>query len=389
MKRRLAILGSTGSIGRSAVGVVRHHPERLEVVALAAYGRNVDRLLGQIEQLRPKLVAVRDGAVARGLSRRVPSGTRVVAGEEGIVEAATHPDVDRVLAAMVGAAGLVPVHAAVAAGKDVALANKEALVVAGRLLTDLAARRGARLLPVDSEHAALDQALRGGRREEVRRLVLTASGGPFLTRDPETWKEIRPEEALRHPTWAMGEKITIDSATLMNKGLELIEASHLFAMPAAAIDVVIHPQSIVHSLVEFTDGTCLAQMSVNDMSLPIQYALSYPERWSSRFARLSLEELGRLEFLALDEERFPAVGLARRALDAGESASAALNAANEVAVHAFLDRRISFPRIVSLVEEVLDAHEARPVGSLAEALQHDEWARREAGARLAAGARTG
>jgi 1-deoxy-D-xylulose-5-phosphate reductoisomerase len=279
---------------------------------------------------------------------------------------------------MVGAAGLPPVHAALAAGKDVALANKESLVVAGRLLTELAARSGAAILPIDSEHVALHQALRAGERDEVRRLVLTASGGPFLHRDPASWDTIRPEEALRHPTWSMGAKITIDSATLMNKGLELIEASHLFGLGPERIDVVVHPQSIVHSLVEYRDGSWIAQLARNDMALPIQYALSLPERWENAFPRLDLAALGALTFLPLDDRRFPSVRMARQALSSGESAPAVLNAANEEAVHAFLSGRLPFPAIFDTVAEVLDAHVAVAVTTLADALSWDDWGRRRA-----------
>ncbi len=378
MRRRLAILGSTGSVGSSALEVVRHHPERLAVATLAAYGSNVDLLLRQVTEFRPALVAVFDERGAAALRRAIPAGVEIIAGEEGMKAAATHPEVERVVAAIVGAAGLPPVHAALAAGKTVALANKESLVAAGRLLTTLARERGGEILPIDSEHVALHQALRCGSPREVRRLVLTASGGPFRHRDRASWGTIRPEEALRHPTWSMGAKISIDSATLMNKGLELIEATHLFALAPERIHVVIHPQSIVHSLVEFCDGSWLAQLSVNDMVLPIQYALSYPERWENRFPRLDLGAVGRLEFEEVDEERFPTVALARRALALGESAAAVLNAANEEAVYAFLAQSVPFPAIVETVEEVLAAHRPASVASLEEALAWDRWGRQRA-----------
>jgi 1-deoxy-D-xylulose-5-phosphate reductoisomerase len=308
----------------------------------------------------------------------------VVAGAEGLERAATLESVDRVLAAIVGAAGLPAVHAAVKAGKDVALANKESLVVAGPLLIDLARRHGASILPVDSEHAALHQALRCGTRPEVRRLVLTASGGPFRRRDLATFDAIEPEEALRHPTWQMGAKISIDSATLMNKALELIEAHFLFELEPDAIDVVIHPQSLVHSLVEFRDGSWIAQLSINDMTIPIQYALAYPERWANRFERLEPSRLGSLEFEPVEARRFPALALARRALALGASAPAVLNAANELAVAAFLDRRIRFPAIAATVEAVLDRHRAEAVEDLASALAWDRWGREQAAEILAA-----
>ncbi len=324
------------------------------------------------------MVAVVDPAAAATVRRELPAGVALAVGPGALIEAATHPEVDRVVAAVVGAAGLPPVHAALAAGKGVALANKESMVVAGPLLTALAAATGGEIVPIDSEHSALHQALRGGSPAEVRRLLLTASGGPFLHRANATFGDIRVEEALAHPTWSMGAKITIDSATLVNKGLELIEAAHLFAVPARRIDIVVHPQSIVHSFVEFIDGSLLAQLSVNDMIFPVQYALAYPERWENSFPRLDPAALGTLEFLPLDSERFPAVELARAALEAGESAPAVFNAANEEAVHAFLDRRIRFPAIVETSRRVLEAHRPEPVSSLEAALAWDGWGRARA-----------
>ena len=378
MMSRLALLGSTGSIGTSALDVVRHHPERLRLTTLAAQGSDLDLLEAQIMEFGPALVAVFDAQRASALADRVRERTRVVAGTEGLVEAATHEEVDLLLAAVVGAAGLPAVHAALAAGKDVALANKESLVVAGGLLTRLAHRNGAKILPVDSEHVALHQALRSGARNEVRRLMLTASGGPFRTRDLTTWHEIDREQALNHPTWEMGAKISIDSATLMNKGLELIEASHLFALEAGRIDVVVHPQSIVHSLVEFCDGSWIAQLAVNEMVFPIQYALAYPDRWDNDFPKLEPEQLGRLDFEPLDREKFPAVDLAREALGMDDSGPAVLNAANEVAVRAFLDDRIPFVCIVPLVTEALRSHRPTIVETLEDALAWDRWGRERA-----------
>ncbi|HVS01280.1 MAG TPA: 1-deoxy-D-xylulose-5-phosphate reductoisomerase [Thermoanaerobaculia bacterium] len=379
----IAILGSTGSVGESVLRVVRQHPDRLRVVALAAYGSHPERLLAQVEAVRPRLVAVVDAQAGRRLARSLPAGVELAVGQEGVLAAATHPQARRVVAAMVGAAGLPATHAALDAGKDVALANKESLVVAGRLLMALARERGVEVLPVDSEHAGLHQALRCGRREEVASLVLTASGGPFWRRDPATFEAVTPEEALAHPTWAMGPKISVDSATLMNKGLELIEASHLFGLTQERLQVLIHPQSAVHSLVEYRDGSWLAQLSRNDMVFPIQYALAFPERWHNDFPRLDLAELGRLEFLPVDPRRFPALGLARHALAAGESAPAVLNAANEVAVEAFLAGAISFPAIAATVEAVLDAHRPEAVASLAAALDWDRWGRERAARELA------
>ena len=378
MSRRIALLGSTGSIGESTLQVIRHHQDRLQVEALAALGSKLDRLEQQVREFRPRLVAVRDPRKAAELQARVGGITSVVSGDSGLVHAARLEEVDLVVAAVVGAAGLPATHAALEAGKDVALANKESLVVAGRLLKRLARTSGASLLPIDSEHVALHQSLRSGHPSEVHRLMLTASGGPFRTRDIATWNEIVPEEALRHPTWKMGAKISIDSATLMNKGLELIEAHHLFDVPPDRIEVVVHPQSIVHSLVEYRDGSWLAQMSINDMIFPIQYALSYPDRWENEFERLEPHQMGRLEFEPLDSKRFPSVDLARSTLSMGDSAPAVLNAANEVAVNAFLEGRIPFPAIVSSVEKVLETHDPGPITSLDDALRFDAWGRMRA-----------
>lgn len=373
--QRLAVLGSTGSIGRSTLEVVRHHPDRLEVCALAAFGRDLDLLVAQVEEFRPRMLAVFDAAAAAELSTRIGSRVEIAVGDQGLRAAAAHSDVDKVVAAMVGAAGLLPVHAALAAGKDVALANKESLVVAGELLTALAERTGASILPIDSEHAAVHQALRCGRRGEVRRLVLTASGGPFLNLDLSEWAAIRPADALRHPNWEMGAKISVDSATLMNKGLELIEAHHLFGLPSDCLDVVVHPQSIIHSMVEFHDGSWIAQLGANDMVLPIQYALAHPERWDNRFPRLEPRELGALDFRGVPPALSGAIELALSALEAGGSAPAVLNAANEEAVSAFLEERIPFSRIVPLAGEVLEAHECEPLTSIEQALRWDAWSR--------------
>ena len=376
MSRRIAVLGSTGSIGESTLQVILHHPDRLCVEALAAHGSKLDRLEEQVREFRPSLVAVHDPQKAAELQDRVGATAKVVSGEAGLVEVARLEGVDLVVAAVVGAAGLPATYAALEAGKDVALANKESLVVAGKLLKKVARASGAQLLPIDSEHVALHQSLRSGHSSEVHRLMLTASGGPFRTRDFATWNEIKPEEALRHPTWQMGAKISIDSATLMNKGLELIEAHHLFDVPPDRIEVVVHPQSIVHALVEYRDGSWLAQMSVNDMIFPIQYALSYPDRWENEFERLEPHQLGRLEFEPVDSNRFPSVDLARSTLSMGDSAPAVLNAANEVAVGAFLEGKIPFPTIVSSAEKVLESHEPGPIASLEDALQYDAWGRR-------------
>ena len=345
---------------------------------LGARGTRIAELAALARELRPQLVAVEDAEAGERLRPLLTAGVELLLGTGALERAATHSGVDRVVAAMVGAAGVAPVATALAAGKGVALANKEALVVAGRLLTALAEKSGAAILPIDSEHVALHQALRAGRAEEVERLILTASGGPFLDRDPATFDAVAKDEALRHPTWSMGEKITIDSATLINKGLELIEARWLFGVPPERIAVVVHPRSIVHSMVEWQDGSLVAQLAPNDMIFPIQYALAYPERWPNRFARLAPEKLGTLDFRPLDETKFPAVSLARQALASGDSATAVLNAANEIAVGAFLSGRIRFSEIVATVAAVLDRHSAASVATVEEALEWDRRGRQEA-----------
>ena len=371
--KNLAILGSTGSIGRSALDVVRAHPDKLRVVGLAA-GANADRLIEQAAEFQPKVIAMatEDGlqSVAAGYQAE-----NAFAGSHGLVAVATHPEVDLVICASSGTAGLEAVLAAIDAGKSIALANKEVLVMAGALVTAAARRRGVSILPVDSEHNAIHQCLHGRRREEVRRIILTASGGPFREMPASALASVTPAAALQHPTWRMGRKITIDSATLMNKGLEVIEAHWLFDLPASRIDVVIHPQSIVHSMVEFVDGSIIAQLGGADMKLPIQYACSYPERWEAPVARLNLLATMPLEFQKPDGERFPCLGLAYRALEAGPSHAVVLNAANEVAVASYLEEKISFQSIPRVIEQSMDAHTGGPVGTLFEVRELDRWAR--------------
>jgi 1-deoxy-D-xylulose-5-phosphate reductoisomerase len=371
--KNLAILGSTGSIGRSALDVVRAHPDKLRVVGLAA-GANADKLLEQAAEFHPKIIAM---ATEDGL-QSVAAGYRAenaFAGSHGLVAVATHPEVDLVLCASSGTAGLEAVLAAIDAGKSIALANKEVLVMAGALVTAAARRRGVSILPVDSEHNAIHQCLHGRRREEIRRIILTASGGPFREMPASALGSVTPAAALQHPTWRMGRKITIDSATLMNKGLEVIEAHWLFDLPASRIDVVIHPQSIVHSMVEFVDGSIIAQLGGADMKLPIQYACSYPDRWEAPVARLNLLATMPLEFQKPDVERFPCLGLAYRALEAGPSHAVVLNAANEVAVASYLEEKISFQSIPRVIEQSMDAHAGGPVGTLDEVRELDRWAR--------------
>ena len=378
----LSILGATGSVGTNVLRVVDAFPGRFTVVGLSA-GDNVEKLAEQVARHRPRLVSVRSAATRDALGRLLDLGaTRVVVGEEGAVEVATHPDADVVVASAVGAVGLVPTYRALQAGKDVALANKETLVMAGELMVAEARARGGKLLPIDSEHCALHQCLEGRRPDEVRRLVLTASGGPFRTRARESFDRVTPAEALAHPTWSMGRKITIDSATLMNKGLEVIEARWLFGVSAGRVEVLIHPQSVVHSMVEFVDGTVLAQLGVTDMRLPIQYALSYPERWEAAIPGIDFSRGLRLEFETPDHERFPCLGLAYRALEGGGSLPAVLNAANEEAVGAFLDGRIGFPAIPEAIREVMDDHPPRTVATLDDVLAADAWARERTRAAL-------
>ena len=371
--KHLAILGSTGSIGQSALDVVRAHPERLRVVALAA-GENAERLAGQVREFRPLIAAMGTAAAAERLRQACTpeSAPRIECGEAGLIAVATRPEVDIVLCASSGTNALGAVLAAIEAGKTIALANKEVLVMAGELVTAAARRRGVAILPVDSEHNAIHQCLHGRRSKEVRRLILTASGGPFRGWTEEALRDVDPSLALKHPTWQMGRKITIDSATLMNKGLEVIEARWLFGIEADRIDVLVHPQSIVHSMVELCDGSVLAQLGVTDMRLPIQYACSYPDRWDApMLPSLDLIRAGRLEFCAPDHERFPCLRLAYRALCTGGT----IASANEVGVEAFLAGRLRFTDIARVIAETMDAHDAVHVATLETVREVDRWAR--------------
>ena len=382
MKRKLSILGATGSVGQSTLDLVQRSPERFEVVALTAQSK-VRELADAALATGASLAVVADESCLPELKRLLDgSGCRAAAGAEALVEAATG-EAEWVMAAIVGCAGLLPTMAAVEAGKTVALANKEALITAGQLMIAAARRGGATLIPVDSEHNAIFQCLAGSRAGDVSRLILTASGGPFRTASPEQLRAATPAQAVSHPKWSMGAKISVDSATLMNKGLELIEAHHLFGLGSKQIDVVIHPQSTVHSLVEFVDGSLLAQLGTADMRIPIAYALSWPKRMQTPAARLDLVELGRLDFEAPDLERFPALRLAREALESGVGAAVVLNAANEIAVELFLAGRICFPDIAAMVAEALDRAEAPAPGSIAEGVALDSETR----ARVSAAAR--
>lgn len=374
--RRISILGSTGSIGQSALAVVDAHAQRLQVVGLAA-GENAERLAVQIASYRPRIVAMATGAAVDRLADIVAARDLVVAGtgRDGMVAVATCPDADIVLCASSGTEALEAVLAAIECGKTIALANKEVLVMAGGIVTEAARRRGVAILPVDSEHNAIHQCLHGRDAREIRRIVLTASGGPFRGRSASDLSDVSANEALKHPTWRMGRKITIDSATLMNKGLEVIEAHWLFGVRADQIDVVIHPQSVVHSMVELTDGSIIAQLGVTDMRLPIQYAFSYPERWEAPLPPLDLARAGRLDFERPDTHAFPCLRLAYRALEAERSLPVVLNAANEVAVARFLEGRLGFTGIPRVIEHTMDAHVPEEVTTLAAVRNVDQWAR--------------
>ena len=381
--KRIAILGSTGSIGCNALSVVAAHPDRLEVVGLAA-GRNVGRFVEQARRFRPRVVAMASTTALEEVRQALADGTTTppvcrTAGADGLEEVATYPDADIIVCATSGTAALQAVLAAIMAGKTIALANKEVLVMSGGLMMEAARTYGATILPVDSEHSAIHQCLQGRAGTEVARLLLTASGGPFRSWPTDKLHGVTPKEALDHPTWDMGPKITVDSSTLMNKGLEVIEARWLFDVGPDRIDIVVHPQSIVHSLVELRDGSVIAQLGVTDMRLPIQYALSYPERWQTELPSLDLAACGRLDFAQPDTGRFPCLGLAYRALEGGSALPVILNAANEVAVDAFLAGQLSFTGIAALIEQSLDAGEREgwsQVESLAAVREADSWARR-------------
>lgn len=378
----VAVLGSTGSIGCNTLRVIESlTASRMRVVALGA-GSNIERLADQIATHLPELVSVESEESAHELRAKLFERDvdlpRIVTGEAGLVEVATHTDADCVVSATVGAVGFLPTLRALESGKRVALANKETLVMAGELMTRAARQSGAELLPIDSEHNALHQCLRGERREEVRRIILTASGGPFRTKNKDKMKQASVSEAMRHPTWNMGAKITIDSATLMNKGLEVIEAHWLFGFGPEEIDILVHPESVVHSMIELIDGSVIAQMGITDMRHAIQYALTYPERHSCQLPPLDLTAISRLHFEAPDLERFPCIRLAYRALSEGGTLPAAMNAANEEAVSAFIDQQISLTEIPQVVETVMNSHVNQPASSIETILAADHRARLEA-----------
>ena len=374
--KKIAILGSTGSIGRSALQVIEQFPNHFQVVALAA-GKNIDLLAEQIQRFQPKIAAVLNQELANRLADLLPADNRaeVLAGSTGYQETASCAEADMVLSSMVGAAGLIPTLSAIRAGNDVALANKETLVMAGALVMEETRRYKVRLLPVDSEHNAIFQALEGHRREDLKRILLTASGGPFLNLPKEQLESVTPAQALAHPNWEMGAKITVDSATMMNKGLEVIEAKWLFEVPVEKIDVHIHPQSIVHSMVEYIDGSVIAQLGMPDMRVPIAYALAHPQRLKLDLPTLNLFSVQTLTFQEPDFSRYPALGLAFNACKAGGTMPVVLNASNEVAVQAFLDERIPFMGIARLVDSVMQEHEIAPATELEDILAADTWAR--------------
>ncbi len=373
-KKGLSILGSTGSIGTNTLDVVRRYPERFRVVALAG-GTNIELLKRQAEEFRPEFVSVLDNDGAERLKQELD--IPVESGAEGAIKAATLPDVKTVVSAISGAAGLLPTIAAIRAGKEIALANKETLVLAGPLVTEEARARGVRLIPVDSEHSAVFQSLLGHRAEDLKRVILTASGGPFLKRRSDSLHSVTPDEALKHPRWNMGRKISIDSATLMNKGLEVIEASFLFGLPGDKISVVIHPESIVHSMVEYADGSVISQMSSPDMRGPIAYALSFPERIDSGVKRLDFSCL-RLDFSSPEPGRFPCLALAYEALKEGGTHPAVLNAADEVAVEMFLKGALPFTGIPEVIATVLERYEGRRLSTIEDVIEADRRGREAA-----------
>jgi 1-deoxy-D-xylulose-5-phosphate reductoisomerase len=378
--KRITILGSTGSVGRNALDIVSTYRDRFRVVALTA-GKNVDLFEEQIKSFSPEIVAVADEAAAKELRRRIEGHTpslKILSGYDGVAEAASYEGSEFVLSAIVGAAGLIPTISAIRARKTIGLANKEALVMAGRIVTEEAKKSGVRILPVDSEHCAVFQCIEGHKNSDIRRIILTASGGPFAGKGVSELYDIKPKDALKHPSWQMGKKITIDSATLMNKGLEMIEAHYLFNIPPERIDVLIHPQSIVHSIVEFSDRSCIAQLSIPDMKGPIAYALSYPERLENVMQGLDLDRIESLVFKKPDNKCFPCLSYAYMAMESRGTMPSVLNAANEVAVDAFLKGMIRFIEIPFIIRETMEDHVVMSDTELAAIIEADRWARRKA-----------
>ncbi len=379
MKQRVAILGSTGSIGRNTLEIMERRPDAFQVICLSARGSNLDLLRRQIRKFQPAAVAVWDAACAGLLQSEFGPKIKIESGPEGLKSLATHPEVDTVINALVGAVGLAPTIAALESGKKVALANKETLVIGGIIIRSIIRGGLGRLLPIDSEHSALHQCLNGSLPEQVEKLILTASGGPFLNRDRSAFGTVTPQQALAHPNWDMGPKITIDSATLMNKGLEVIEAHFLFEIPYDRIEVVIHPQSIIHSMVAYRDGSILAQLGPADMKIPIQYALSYPDKWLLGSQRLNLAQIGKLTFREPDTDKFPCLRLAFEAGRQGGSLPVVMNAANEMAVAAFLAGRIRFTEIAEIVEKAMNEHTPQSAPDLDGILAIDNSVRQQLG----------
>jgi 1-deoxy-D-xylulose-5-phosphate reductoisomerase len=379
--KRVILLGSSGSIGESTCKVARALPDKMKIVGLGV-AKSTERLLEQAKEFGVKALAVSDPQAAEKVKSKLPAGAKFFRGAEGLARMVEETDADMVLVAIVGTAGLAPALAALRSGKDLAVASKEILVLAGSAVMAEAKKRKRQVLPVDSEHNAIFQCLQGANEKEVRKVILTASGGPFRQNRAAELEKVTVAQALKHPTWSMGKKITIDSATMFNKGLEMIEAHWLFGLPMKQVEVVVHPQSIVHSMVEFIDGSVLAQLSVTDMCFPIQYAVTFPERMPSGLPPLDLAKLGSLTFEAPDEKRFPALRLAREAGEAGGTLPGVFNAANEVAVEAFLAEQISFPRIWGMVEEVMQKHTTLSSPDLDAIIEADRWARSEAKVRL-------
>ncbi|MFC1667835.1 1-deoxy-D-xylulose-5-phosphate reductoisomerase [Chlamydiota bacterium] len=376
--KKIAVLGSTGSIGKNVISVAKQFPQKISLVSLTAHV-NIDLLERQIRDLSIKKVVVKNKSKATELLSRLKSSSCTVLSEtQGLLEVVRDPEIDGVVSAIIGADGLVPTFEAIKNKKDVYLANKETLVIAGELIMNEVKKKKVRIFPLDSEHSAIAQCLQKNKAKDIRRILLTASGGPFWNLDRKKMGMITPEEALRHPKWKMGKKITIDSATMMNKALEVLEAKWLFDVPTEKIEVVIHPQSIIHSMVEFVDGSIIAQMSIPDMRLPIQYALLYPERRNSSVGKIDFSLINRLEFIKPDEEKFPALGLAYEVDKAGGTMAAVMNAANEVAVDRFLKREISFLEIIDIIKKVIKIHKPKKIQSIEDVMLSDNWARKEA-----------
>jgi 1-deoxy-D-xylulose-5-phosphate reductoisomerase len=374
--KNICLLGSTGYIGNNAIEVIKENPEEYRILALGA-GRNIELLCNQIEELKPRFASVVNSKLADKLKAALADScdTEIVDGPDGYIEIATLPEVDLVVVAMTGASGLLPTYSAIRSGKDIALANKEALVVAGSLLMKEARERSVQIMPIDSEHSAIQQSIQGHRREDLKRIVLTGSGGPFKDCSLERLSTVTPGEALQHPKWKMGKKITIDSATMMNKGLEAIEAKLLFDVEMDQIEIILHPQAIIHSMVEYMDGSIIAQLALPDMRIPISYALSYPRHLKGPLPAVDFLEIGNLSFEKPDKKRFRGLDLALEAGYIGQSMPAVLSGANEIAVNAFLDGKITFLGIPQLIEKTMEQHELYPIDSIDRALEADQWAK--------------